>query len=162
MKKGEGDRKMQNLYYIVLYFIESVIASSNVIGSKGVSAVDPVSRICKTIGGIHLVCKSGCIAWGDTGVRLPLLLGVNNGSPGVHLSDSPLMFGALSLLLSDSLHPVSSTMVLRPYYVASGRPGRIGYWHRNIFVFILFATKVVAVVTNKVGFPNPEQLSRKC
>ena len=97
--------------------------------------------------------------WGVPEDDRPLLvgvLGVINWSPRRHLCDSSLMFGALSLLLSDSLHPASSIMVSRRFYDASGRPWRIGYWHQNIFAFILFAAKVVAVVTNKVGFLNPE------
>ena len=44
--------------------LQSVIAPRNMIGSQGVSVIDPVPHIYKTIGGVHLVRKNGCIALG--------------------------------------------------------------------------------------------------
>lgn len=42
-------------------------------------------------------------------------------------------------------------------YEASARPWRIGYWHQTVFILILFAANVVAVVTLQVGFQlDPE------
>ena len=45
----------------------------------------------------------------------------------------------------------SSVMVFR-HYNASARPWRVGHWHHNIFVSVLFAANVVAtLVINEVG-----------
>lgn len=75
-----------------------MIATSGVTGSKGVSLVDPVPRICKMIGGIHLVCIKCYIALRTStwaGSSCSGLITGRRESTGVIVHCS-LMFGAFN------------------------------------------------------------------